>query len=48
MATQTATAEREQMPIQEIASDSYRVAYEGDPLAPVCEDQTEEDETAET
>ena len=43
MATQTATAEREQMPIQEIAPDSYRVAYEGDPLAPACESQTEEE-----
>ena len=41
--TQTATAEHEQMPIQEIGPDSYRVAYEGDPLAPVCEDQTEEE-----
>ena len=43
VATQMATAEHEQMPIQEIAPDSYRVAYEGDPLAPVCEDQTEEE-----
>lgn len=43
MATQTAAAEHEQMPIQEIGPDSYRVAYEGDPLAPVCEDQTEEE-----
>ena len=43
MVTQTATAEHEQMPIQEIGPDSYRVAYEGDPLAPVCEDQTEEE-----
>ena len=39
----TKAQEHEQMPIQEIAPDSYRVAYEGDPLAPVCEAQTEEE-----
>ena len=28
---------------QRVGVDSYRVAYEGDPLSPVCEDQTEEE-----
>lgn len=28
---------------QQVGVDSYRVAYEGDPLSPVCEDQTEEE-----
>lgn len=31
------------MPIQELGPESWRVAYEGDPLTPACEAQTEEE-----
>ena len=39
----TKAQEHEQMPIQELGPESWRVAYEGDPLTPACEAQTEED-----
>ena len=39
----TKAQEHEQMPIQELGPESWRVAYEGDPLTPACEDQTEEE-----
>lgn len=39
----TKAQEHEQMPIQELGPESWRVAYEGDPLTPACEAQTEEE-----